>query len=249
MTTEKHNGHTIQVWDSIESLPIDRFQAFQLYLSLDAGIGGNMENVGTHISMLHKFIEADKKAEALQQLANYQQSLFFIISNLNPTHNAFACLIFSIDGELRNDFSESGIKATLEVLAKKKFTAGRLGELLDTLKKKLSLELSTCFPSSNVGKERDYFTQIKNRTIFALRRIRGIEVDKKIRSIDDYLLRLMKPQNFAGLQGLEVKAKKDFQNACGLISQHLNITEPEKLTVFGFYSRLEILKKQLKPKK
>jgi len=137
MITEKFNGHKIVLFDSIENLPINRFQAFQVALSIDSGIGGDMESVGSHITMLGKYITSDKKEEALQQLANFQQSLIFVISNINPKHNAFACLVHSIDGQERTDISESGIKETLEILAKQKFTAGKIGQLLNTLKKKI----------------------------------------------------------------------------------------------------------------
>lgn len=135
MKKERFNGHIIELYDSIESLPIDRFQAFQNYLTIDSGIGGSVENISNHISMLQKFIVADKRAEALQQLANFQQNLIFVLNNLNPQHSAFACLVYSIDGTKCSDFSESGIKETLELLAKRKFTAGKLSELLNELKK------------------------------------------------------------------------------------------------------------------
>lgn len=249
MITEKHNGHTLVLFDSIEDLPIERFQAFNFALLLDSGIGGDVESINSHIAMMAKLIESDKKAEAMQQLANYQQSLHFIVSGVNPKLNAFAPLLYSIDGELVTDFSESGVKAISEKLSKRKFTLGIVGRILDTLKKKLLSELSTCFPTlSGSGKETEYYSKLKNKITFQLRKIQGFEVDKQLKVIDDYLLRMAMPKNFAGINGLEIKQKKEFQQACALISQHMNISEPQKLTVFGFYSRLEILKKQLKPK-
>lgn len=109
--------------------------------------------------------------------------------------------------------------------------------------------MEVCFSSFSGSSTKDYYSQIKNRAIFTLRKIQGSDTDKQIKSIDNYLLRLLRPSNYAGAKGLEVSMKKEFENLCTLISQHLNVSNPQKLSVFAFYSRLETLKKQLKPKK
>lgn len=38
-------GHKIEIYDSIDELPIVRFQIYNKYLLLDCGIGSDMESV------------------------------------------------------------------------------------------------------------------------------------------------------------------------------------------------------------
>ena len=127
-------GKKIKLYDSIENLPIVNFQAFNKYLLIDSGIGSDFSDIDNHISKIAKFINSDKK-EALQELQNMRQALYFVSQSINPKHMSFVCFIHSIDGQEITDLSDSSIQTILTSIGKVKKNV--ITKWLEILKKKL----------------------------------------------------------------------------------------------------------------
>lgn len=89
---------------------------------------------------------------------------------------------------------------------------------------------------------------MKNRTIIELQGIQGNlpDYEKEVALIDKAILATFKPQKFDGHDGREVQLIKQFERSCGLLTKHMGIQNPEKLTVRKYYMRLEDLKQQFK---
>ena len=72
------------------------------------------------------------------------------------------------------------------------------------------------------------------------------DYEKEVAMIDKAILATFKPQKFEGQDGREVQLIKQFERSCGLLTKHMGIQNPEKLTVRKYYMRLEDLKQQFK---
>jgi|VirMetMinimDraft_7_1064189.scaffolds.fasta_scaffold01375_8 hypothetical protein len=239
MKEVKHKGHTLVMYDSIDDLPIRRFQALNLNLALDAGIGSDQEAVTRHSAMIRKFIQAGQTEEALVQLNNYEQCLTFIVQGINPKLFSFVCLLHKLDGKLITDLTEEGIKQTLDKMdiANHSF----ITNLMLEAKKKLYQELEICFPKLSKGtNETRYWNALKNNVIYRLKKVAGQEVDDMLEKIELGLLNIVKPKIYAGTTGIEVKNKKSFENLSTKVDKEFNVNTND-LNVFQFYSRVEQL--------
>ncbi len=89
---------------------------------------------------------------------------------------------------------------------------------------------------------------MKNRAIVQLQGIQGNlpNYETELALIDKAILSTFKPQKFEGQDGREVQLIKQFEKSCGLLTKHMGIQNPEKLTVRKYYMRLEDLKQQFK---
>ena len=67
------NGHSVQIYASIEELPIVRFHKYNKCLLVDAGVGSDLNAFDTHIERVVRFIRADKREDAAKELENMRQ--------------------------------------------------------------------------------------------------------------------------------------------------------------------------------
>lgn len=118
-------AHSIEMFDDIDQLPIERFNKANKYWMLDDNIGSSFTDIDrTHISRI--ILVADNKEKVLKEIENLRILIYNVISEVNPSHMAFACLVETIDGEQVGDYSEEGIRRTLKRLSDLGFTAESL---------------------------------------------------------------------------------------------------------------------------
>lgn len=133
MKTINIGKNKVEIYDSIDDLPIRRFHKFNKYMLIDSGIGSDLNDINSHISKIAKFIHKDKK-DALKELENLRQSLYMISEETNIRHLSFAILIHKINGEVVHDISDENIKRIMSRLSDVK--QGFLNRLLESVKKK-----------------------------------------------------------------------------------------------------------------
>ena len=143
MKVGKVNKHTVEMYDSIDELPIQRFQKYNKYLLIDSGVGSDLEDVMNHIERAKIYIKANPEMAATE-LENLRQSIYLVTEEISPKYMAFAVLVNKIDGKEMNDMSDAGLKKVLEILSEAK--KGWLDGILDSVKKKIDRELSLYFP-------------------------------------------------------------------------------------------------------
>lgn len=236
------NEKTIQLYDSIDEMPIVNFQKYNKYILLDTGLGSDIDSVDTHIVNLAKLIKADTK-KAVQELQNLRQNMHMIVSEISPKYMAFAALIHSINGKKLDNLSDDYLKCVLDEIKEIKHSV--IADFLVWVKKKLNTELETYFPAefSNV-KEKEVYDKLKQRTILVLQGIANdTDTSKEVADIDSYLFSLHTPKSFAGANSVEIKYDKQFETTCLLISQKTNMTA-KTMTVLEFYSALSNIEKQ-----
>lgn len=136
MKIERIGKHTIEVYDSIDNLPTERFFIYNRMLLLDSGIGGDMEAVDGHIGKVMGFISRDKKEEALQELMNMRSSFYFVIENMSPKHLSYCVLIHKIDGKLVTDLSDENLRRIGKKLGEWGASRGYFERAVEAVKKK-----------------------------------------------------------------------------------------------------------------
>lgn len=145
-------GRKLKMYESVQEMPIEVFQAYNLNLMLDAGIGSDMNAAAEHIAKIKTYVLRKEAEKANQQLDILYQNLAFVVSKSSPEMNSFVCLIASIDGKINSDLSEEGIKRTLKYLNKRGLTVGKIRSFLNGVKKKLKKNWQPSFPKSSRGK-------------------------------------------------------------------------------------------------
>lgn len=245
MRTLNLNGIEVKIYDDIDELPIINFQKYNKYIMLDAGLGSDVDSIDQHIVNIAKLINTDKK-KAMQELQNMRQNMHLIVSELSPRYMAFASLIYSIDGKVITDLSDSNLKSIIEQINKVKNY--KIVDLLLWLKKKLYFELEQYFPEEFgvSAVEKGVYDKIKLRTILTLKSISEDDDSKyaqEIQDINNELFSNYKPSNFTGKDSAEIKYDKQFESACAIISQKLNM-DAKSMSTLTFYNSLSLIQKQ-----
>lgn len=243
MRTVTIKDKTLKLYDSIDEMPIVNFQKYNKCILIDTGLGSDVDSIDAHIVNVAKYINKNDKANAIQELQNMRQNMHMVVSKVSPKYMAFAALIHSIDGVEQKDLSDSHLQEIIEEL--QEVPHGVIIDILSWLKKKLSTELETYFPSEfESAKEKEAYSRLKERTILQLQEIaEETNNSQKIAEINEFLFSLHKPKIFTGKESVEVKYDKQFESACMLISQKTNMNA-KKMTTLEFYNTIDNISKQ-----
>lgn len=240
MVTIKIGKHTVEMYDSIEELPIVRFHKYQKMLLIDAGIGGDIAAFDQRIERTRRFLADGKTDKAQQELENMRQCVYLIQNDINPKHRAFAVLVAKIDGK-EADISDKGIEQTL--LALNDAPAVAMTAQFGAVKKKIDTELITYFPSLFSGSEiKEYYDILKQRTLAVLQNIiGGKKIDtEEVEKLTTALMTYSKPKVFAGSGSEEIRHDRQFEDLCLALSEQLHI-RPKECTVLEFYNAFDFL--------
>lgn len=248
MKTVKIGKHNVELFDTIEELPVIRFHKYEKYLLVDAGIGATIEDFDKHIERARRFCMLNDPANAQKELENLHQCVFMIQNGLSPKHFAFACLVSSIDGTKRDDLSDDGLQKIVDTLADA--PVQELTDLLDSVKKKIDAELRVYFPNLYEDAEaKEFFEKVRQRTMMVLRNIvAGVETPdttKDVDTITSELITYARPQTYTGSDSVEIRFDRQFENLCLILSTQLNV-QPKQFTVMEFYNAFEFLKEKAK---
>lgn len=244
MKTLTINRKIVQVYDSIDEMPIVNFQKYNKYLLIDSGIGSDADDIDAHITRIAKFIKSNNSKKALQELQNMRQSMYMVNNEISPRYLAFAALIYSIDGKKVDDLSDDGLKSVLAKLKEVKHSI--IIDFLIWLKKKVTTELEMYFPGDFVSpKEKDAYDKLKQRTLLVLdSMINDTDNSEQIEILDMAMLNAHSPKSYIGSESVEIKYDKQFESTCLLIAQKTN-TDAKKMTVLQFYNAVDNIKQQL----
>lgn len=247
MRAIKLGKHYVEIYDSIDELPIVRFQKYNKMLLIDSGVGSDLSDFDNHIERAIRFCRTKPELAAIE-LENLRQSVYLIQSEVSPKHLAFCVLVKTFDGDPFNDLSDEGLQQMLNKLSDA--TNKEMTDQLDTVKKKIDDELALYYPNifedSNV---KEYYDQLRSRTIAMLDEIiTGENKQKEIEAITDLLLTFARPVAFHGSDSMEIQYDKQFESMCLMLSQKLNVN-PKGFTVLEYYNAFEYLKDQAKPDK
>lgn len=247
MRTGKVNKHIVEIYDSIDELPIQRFQKYNKYLLIDSGVGSDVQDILSHIERTKLYIKANP-AMAVTEMDNIKQAIYLVTEEMSIKYMAFAVLVAKIDGKPYDDLSDEGLKKVLEILRKAK--KGWLDGVLNSVKKKIDYELSMYFPGRfEDGSTKEYFDEVKNHTLVKLEQIiTGENKTEDLKEIETRLALLAKPRLFTGPKSQEITYDKQFEEMALILAHNINI-DPYKMNVMQFFNAFEYLKKQMKRNK
>ena len=248
MVTVKIGKHTVEMYDTIEELPIVRFHKYQKLLLVDAGIGSDIAAFDQRIEKTRRFLMAGKSEQAQQELENMRQCVFLIQSGVNPKHRAFAALVTKIDGQDCTDIGDDALAAITEKL--NDVPESELTAQLEAVKKKIDGELTLYFPALfNDSDVKEYYDILRKRTLEILNGIvagiddpAGAEIVDKLTTA---LITYSNPKMFTGSDGVEIQFDRQFENLCLVLSEQLHV-KPKDYSVLEFYNAFDFVKERAK---
>lgn len=237
--------HQVELYASIEELPVARFHKYNKCVLVEAGIGSDLSQLDMHISRAVEFIKQGEKDDAAKELQNLRQNVLMIHEGLNPQSMAFACLVASIDGEPQNDISDDGLQRVVSMFADvpiKDITAQA-----EAVKKKIDAELLMYYPNIfDDARVKEYYDMLHRRTMLVLDNIingESKERNEQIEQVTADMLTYSKPKNFVGKDSAEIVYDKQFDELCLFISQELNINA-KNMSVMEFYNAYLYIEKR-----
>ena len=109
--------HKVELYDSIDELPIVRFHKYNKMLLIDAGVGSDLSDWDAHMEKVVRYCRLNQPDKAEKEIGNIRQNIYFIQSEISPKHLAFAALVKSIDGKLVDDLTDDGLQKVLDLFA------------------------------------------------------------------------------------------------------------------------------------
>lgn len=246
MKSIRIGNHDVELYESIDELPITRFHKFNKYLLVDAGIGSEISDWDAHVERTVRYIRSNPDL-AIKELENLRQNVHFIQNELSPKHLAFCVLVKSVDGRCFEDASDAEIEVIRTLL--QEITSSELTANLESVKKKIDDDLQLYFPKLfDDPNTKEYYDLLRRRGLLMLDQIidkqnRQDEIDR----LTDQILTFAPPRVFSGSNGVEVQTDRDFESMCLLIAQQTH-TDPKRFTVLEYYNAFEYVKDNLKRK-
>ena len=248
MVTVKIGKHTVEMYDTIDELPIVRFHKYQKLLLVDAGIGADITAFDQRLEKARRFLMADKIEQAQQELENIRQCVFLIQSGIMPRYRAFATLVTKIDGRECNDISDEALAKVTEMLSDVPNAA--LTAQLEAVKKKIDAELMLYFPrlfeDSTI---KEYYDLMRKRALEILNNIiAGVDdpgATDIVEKLTTALITYTNPKLFTGSEGVEIQFDRQFENLCLVLSEQLHV-KPKEYTVLEFYNAFDFVQERAK---
>lgn len=240
-------GHTVQLYDSIDELPMVRFHKYTKMLLVDAGVGSDINDFDRHIERAALYIRKGDNENAAKEMENLRQNVYLILQEQSVRDLSFACLVAAIDGKECADLSDDSLAEVLHMLggAPRKDIA----DSLESAKKKIDGELATYFPDlfDDVA-AKEYYDIMKRRTLAVLQGIIDDNLDEFKQQVDEMTERMilyMNPKSFVGKASIEIHHDKSFEDMCLLITRDTH-ADAKKMTVLEFYNGYEFIVRQAK---
>lgn len=246
MVTTKIGKHTVELYDSIDELPIVRFHKYQKLLLVDSGIGSDISAFDQRIERARRYLSEGKTDLASRELENLRQTVYFIQSGISPKHRAFAVLVSKIDGKPCDDIRDEALGKISEML--QDVPEKELTTHLDAVKKKIDEELRLYFPSLFADSEvKEYYDLLKKRTMTVLENIiAGVEKPEETREVDrltTLLVTYSHPKQFNGSESAEILFDRQFENLCLVLSEQVHV-KPKAFTVLEFYNAFDFVQER-----
>lgn len=139
MNTCTIGGHKVELYGGIDEMPMANYHKFNKFLMFESGLAPDAHGVIGHLSKMNELLAAEEYDKLKVELQSMYQSIYFIMDELSPINMAFACMVYSIDGERMLDLSDDSLKLLSCKLNRERI--GVIKEKVSELKKKLNTNL------------------------------------------------------------------------------------------------------------
>jgi len=240
--------HKVTLYDSIEELPIVRFQKYNKMLMVDAGLGSDLAALDAHLARVSEYIKHNDRDNAAKEIDNLRQTLYNVQNGITPHFMSLVPLMSEIDGEPLTDLSDESIKAVYERL--QDVTIGDYETTSADAKKKIEEELKIYFrQGGESAATKEYYELMRRRALLMVEEVTDqVDHSEEIREIESQMVRADKPRSFGGAKNSEVIYDKNFVGCCIAIAQNLNM-DAKQMSVLEYYRAIEVLEEQQKQSK
>lgn len=248
MKKMKLGEHKVVMYESIEELPIERFQKYNKMLMLDAGLGSDLTALDAHLARVSEFLKVGENGNAAAEIDNLRQTLYNVQNGLSPHFLSLIPLMSEVDGEPLTDLSDENLTAVYDRL--KDVTLKAYEDTASEVKKKIEEELKAYFDTGGESAAvKEYYELMRRRALLMLDEIAdGESREEEIRALESQMVRSDKPRVFQGRSNAEVLYDKNFVGCCIAIAQNLNM-DAKRMTVLEYYRAIEVLEEQQKEMK
>ncbi len=103
------NGIDIEYYDGdITEMPVVRFNTFQRFLLIDAGIGSSLQDADRHVARIQIYLQKKQYDHAITEAQNFRQNIRYVMERVTPKNMAFCALIYKVNGKPHTDMSDEG---------------------------------------------------------------------------------------------------------------------------------------------
>lgn len=135
----------IEFYEDIQTAPIDRWVEFNRLVGLQEDVGNTFEDMQMRDRSALEYLQAGNIEGAQKELSNKTLAKHFLKEGFYPCAHALACMVKSINGQPREDFSEQGRKETIALMSRLGFTFNDTEEKTTELKKKFTSRVKCSF--------------------------------------------------------------------------------------------------------
>lgn len=248
----KFKRHEIEVYDSIDELPIFRYQKFHKYQMMQNDIGEDFADYDLRTQKALEFMKHGMIAEAMQELKNRRQLVFNAYNEFSAKGKAFAVLIKRIDKKVYDNKkpSSSDLDQVLEDLNDIGFDIKTSYEILTEKSVSIQKQLSLYFPKKFSSRSGQNYLSLRIKRLKALTDgvINGEEPD--LRDVEKEIISNDIPNswNIYDEGNLERYSEIEFNKLVMAVSKHSQISMNE-MSVKDFYSAIEYLEETKKTNK
>jgi len=244
METIKHRkgikNYRIELYENIYEMPIENFAQMEKNLIIESGVGSTITDFDTRLQTLAQFVSSGHTEKGMNEINNLRNLFWNITQNITPGTDAYSCFVATINGK-EVKCTESGIKETSGLLKRIGYTKKMIDQK-NSIKKKMDDQLKGCFPNLFDNVNIELIGATKRKMIAELDQIindedNGKKIEQENRRVSDCLY----SRKFGNHEGEDVQHMKRYTKMCMNIQSTTNIN-PRKLTVYDFYSLVELQK-------
>lgn len=242
MLREVINGHTVELYNSIAELPIDRFMLFNRQILIDSGVGCDLEDISIKVTRIIRLIDKDPDG-AKVELKNLSGTLVNAINEVNPKMGAFVALVKSIEGKEVTDLSLEGIEKVQKILGgqEKAWFDGMVKWFRRTFRR----EMFVFFKTGNSAATKEYYHNLQKRLVLNMRAIAGDEVQEDIKKLEEEMQDVESIASYLGENGLQVRDIAGGEQSLATVSKYMG-KDAKDMTVMEFYTVVDLMKKAAK---
>lgn len=130
----KINDRIVTFFDTIDELPIKRYNLLNKYSLIDIGVGSDVSDVVRHHQRFNQFLELKDYDSLYVENENLMINYNFLLSEKNIKGYVLACLIKDIDNQ-KVDITDTNIEDYVDLLQDSELTYGELEQYCENLKK------------------------------------------------------------------------------------------------------------------
>ena len=126
----------LEFYESIEELPLQRFNAFNKYVMLDSELGNTVQDFDKMVVRVSEFMSKEMYEDARAELMNMRIVYHNVLTENDVKGLAFASTIKRYKGKDVLDYSEENLRKILDDLEKEGLTVKEVVDKNNDLKKK-----------------------------------------------------------------------------------------------------------------